>query len=414
MNTAERKNLMSEVGNFVRFIISELKPKGKILTPFNVITGAIILAGGVLIVIRFVKGLGATTNLSQDFPWGIWIGFDVMGGVAIAAGGYVIPFMVYILGLEKYHPIVRPAVLTGFLGYCFYGGALLLDLGRPWHVINPLIGNSFGLSSVLFLIAWHFFLYTICEFVEFSPAITEWLGWKRIRQIVGGLTVGAVIFGITLSTLHQSALGALFLMAPTKVHPLWYTNLPVLFFVSSIFGGLSMVIVESSISHKVFQVDPEHHASFDDIVVGLGKAAAGTLFLYFTLKIISIAHGNHWHLLNTSMGHWYLVELIGFVVIPCLLFTYGVRTRNVKLIQTVAFFTVVGVLLNRLNVSIIAFKWDAANRYVPSWMEIVITLAVICAEMWAFRWVVNRMPVLTEHKGWEEEDNVVQMKKEVA
>ena len=166
-------------------MLGELKPKGKLLTPFNVISIPIILLGAVLLVIRFTQGLGSVTNLTQDYPWGLWIGFDVVTGVAFAGGAYVITFMVYVLRLEKYHPIVRVTVLNGFLAYVFYAGALLLDLGRPWNVINPIIGNSFGVSSVLFLVAWHFMLYMIAEFIEFSPAIAEWLGWKRVRKILG-------------------------------------------------------------------------------------------------------------------------------------------------------------------------------------------------------------------------------------
>ena len=228
----------------IRFVLSELKPKGKMLTPFNVITGVIILSGLVMIAIRFAYGLGAVSNLSQNYPWGIWIGFDVVTGVAFAGGAYVLTFVVHILKVKKFEPIVRVTVLNGFLAYVFYAGALLLDLGRPWNVINPIIGNAFGLSSVLFLVAWHFLLYMICEFLEFSPAVAEWLNWPRARRILEGLTTGAVIFGITLSTLHQSGLGALFLLAPSKIHPLWYSgNIPVLFFVSSIFAGLSMVII---------------------------------------------------------------------------------------------------------------------------------------------------------------------------
>ena len=195
--------LVAEFKRFIKFFISELKPKGKIITPFNIISAGILALGSVLLVIRFTQGLGAVTNLSQDYPWGIWIGFDVVTGVAFAGGAYVITFMVYILRLEKYHPIVRITVLNGFLAYVFYAGALLLDLGRPWNVINPIIGNSFGVSSVMFLVAWHFMLYMLAEFIEFSPAIAEWLGWKKIRRILGTLTLGAVIFGITLSTLHQ-------------------------------------------------------------------------------------------------------------------------------------------------------------------------------------------------------------------
>jgi Ni/Fe-hydrogenase subunit HybB-like protein len=171
-----RPTLGEELGRSFRFVLSELKPKGKLLTPFNVITGAIIVTGLVIIVIRFAYGLASVTNLSQAYPWGIWIGFDVVTGVAFAGGAYVLTFAVHILKLKKFEPIVRVTVLNGFLAYVFYAGALLLDLGRPWNVVNPIIGNAFGLSSVLFLVAWHFLLYMICEFLEFSPAVAEWLG----------------------------------------------------------------------------------------------------------------------------------------------------------------------------------------------------------------------------------------------
>ena len=391
--------LKTEIKRSFNFLIGELKPKGKIFTVFNVVSTVIILLAAVLLTIRFAKGLGSITNLNQDYPWGLWIGFDVITGVAFAGGAYVITFLVYILRMEKYHSIVRVTVLNGFLAYVFYAGALLLDLGRPWNVINPVIGNSFGVSSVLFLVAWHFMLYMIAEFIEFSPAIAEWLGWKRIRKILGSLTLGAVIFGITLSTLHQSGLGALYLMAKTKIHPLWYTEfIPILFFVSSIFAGLSMVIFEGSISHKVFsdQISPEHRDSHDDIVIGLSKICAGTMFVYFFLKVLIFAHGQQWTLLNTPMGYWYLVEMLGFVLIPCILFVHGLKQSNASLIRYAAILTLIGIVLNRLNVSIIAFKWYEPVRYFPSWMEIEVTLAVIVAEIWVFRWIINRMPVLRE------------------
>ena len=386
-----------------KFILSELKPKGRLLTPFNIISGPIILLGLVLIVFRFAKGLGAATNLSQEFPWGIWIGFDVVTGVAFAAGAYVVTFMVYVLRMEKYHSIVRATVLNGFLAYVFYAGALSLDVGRPWKMINPIIGNSFGVSSVLFLVAWHFLLYMMAQFIEFSPAVAEWLGLRRLRKILGSMTVGAVVFGICLSMLHQSGLGALFLLAPAKIHPLWYTEyIPVLFIVSSVFAGMSIVIIEGTISHRVFrhQISPEHHAEHMDIMVGLSRLAAATLFVYFFLKLIILIHGMHWHELLTPMGYLYLVEVIGFVVLPFILFIAGARNRSRKLLLTAAIITAVGIILNRLNVSVIAFKWYAPVHYVPSWIEIVITLAVVFGEIWAFRWVANRMPVFMESPRW--------------
>jgi Ni/Fe-hydrogenase subunit HybB-like protein len=187
MNTVIATEEKRELKDILAFIHSELKPQGKLLTPFNIISGAIIILGAILVVYRLVKGLGAVTNLSQEFPWGIWIGFDVMVGVAFSGGAYVLTFVVYILQVEKYHSIIRATVLNGLLAYVFYGGAIFLDLGRWWNIANPLYGNEFGVNSVLFLFAWYFLLYTITEFVEFSPAIAEWLGMRKLRKFLGSL-----------------------------------------------------------------------------------------------------------------------------------------------------------------------------------------------------------------------------------
>jgi len=386
-----------------KFLSGELKPRGKFLTPFNIISIPVIALGIILIVIRFWKGLGSITNLTQEVPWGLWIGFDVVTGVAFAGGAYVLTFMVYILNMQKYHSIVRITVLNGFLAYVFYAGALLLDLGRPWNVINPIIGNSFGTSSVLFLVAWHFLLYMIAQLIEFSPAVAEWLGAKRARKILSGMTIAAVIFGITLSTLHQSGLGALYLMAKDKIHPLWYSEfIPILFFVSSVFAGLSMVIFEGSISNKVFssQISEKNHKAHNSIIIGLSKICAVAMFAYFFLQVLIFVHGKRWDLLNTPMGYWYLLEMFGFVLLPMMLFFYSYRRNNILLIKVAAILTMLGVILNRLNVTVIGFRWDAAIRYVPTWMELAVTLTVIFTEIWIFRWVINRMPVLRESPSW--------------
>ena len=386
-----------------RFLLSELRPKGRLLTPFNIISVPIMLLGAGLLVIRFARGLGSITNLNQDYPWGLWIGFDVVTGVAFAGGAYVVTFMVYVLRMEKYHAIVRVTVLNGFLAYLFYAGALLLDLGRPWNVINPIIGNSFGVSSVLFLVAWHFLLYMLAELIEFSPAVAEWLGLARARRVLNRLTLGAVIFGIALSTLHQSGLGALYLMAKGKIHPLWYSeSIPILFLVSSVFAGLSMVIFEGVISQRVFfgLVSRGHRERHDDIVLGLARICAGAMFVYLFLQGLAFLHGNRAPYLLTPMGAWYLVEMLGFVLVPCLLFTVAVRQRHLGLVRVAAVCTLVGIVLNRLNVSVIGFKWYETVRYVPSWMEIIVTLAVIFSEVWVFRFIVIRMPVLSETPAW--------------
>jgi Ni/Fe-hydrogenase subunit HybB-like protein len=314
--------------------------------------------------------------------------------------------MVYILNMKKYHSIVRITVLNGFLAYVFYAGALLLDLGRPWNVVNPIIGNSFGTSSVLFLVAWHFLLYMIAQLIEFSPAIAEWLGARRARKILSGMTVAAVIFGITLSTLHQSGLGALYLMAKEKIHPLWYSEfLPIMFFVSSIFAGLSMVIFEGSISHRVFaeHISEENHHAEKGIIIGLSKICTGTMFAYFFLQMLVFIHDQNYALLNTPMGYWYLMEMLGFVLLPMILYFISYRKRNVTLVKIASVMTMIGIILNRLNVTVIGFKWNAQVHYYPSWMEIAVTLAVIFTEIWIFRWIVNRLPVLQEPPAWTKE-----------
>jgi Ni/Fe-hydrogenase subunit HybB-like protein len=397
----EKPKLSKEILRFVKFMISEIKPKPPYFTPFNMITIPIILLGMVVLVIRFSKGLGAVTNLSQEFPWGFWIGFDVITGVALAGGAYVITFIVYVMRVEKYHPIANVTVLNGFLAYVFYAGALILDLGRPWNIINPIIGNSFGFNSVMFLVAWHFLMYMAAEFLEFSPVIAEWLGWKKIKKWLSAITLGAVIFGITLSTLHQSGLGALFLMAKAKIHPLWYSEfIPILFFASSIFAGFSMVIMEGTLSHRVLKdhIDEDHHSSHNEIIIGLAKFATVAIFVYYFFKLLTFLHNKQWTMLNDFWGFWFLVEVVGFVLIPGCMFAFGVKHRNVNIIRVGSIMAVLGVILNRLNVSIIAFKWDAPMKYYPSWQEIVVTLMIISIEIWAFRWVVSRMPVMRKSR----------------
>jgi Ni/Fe-hydrogenase subunit HybB-like protein len=252
----------------------------------------------------------------------------------------------------------------------------------------------------MFLVAWHFFVYTIALFVEFSPAIAEWAKVEKLRRFLVRLTLPTVILGFTISMLHQSGLGAMFLMAKPKIHPLWYSEyLPLLFFVSSIYAGLSMIIFEGTISHKVFGnlIGEKTHHAHEEIILGLAKAATITMFVYYFFQAFILLHdGERWKLVNGFWGFWYLVEIIGFVLIPCFMFAHAVRNRKFGLIKVASVITVLGVILNRLNVSIIAFKWDAVNKYYPSWEEIVITLMVVFIEVWVFRWIVTRMPVFSK------------------
>jgi len=388
---------------FFKFFINELKPKGKIITPFNVISAITILAAIVILVIRFKDGLGSVSDASQERPWGLWINFNVITGVAFAGGAYVVTFMVYILGLEKYRPIVRATVLYALLSYMFYAGALLLDLGRPWHIMNPLIGNSFGISAVLFLVAWHFILYMGSLLIEFSPTIAEWAGWLRQRKFLTSLTIGVVIFGITLSTLHQSGLGSLFLMAKPKIHPLWYSEfIPIQFFISSIFAGLSLVIIMEMINQRVFRKNMlyTYKSSHKPIMISLARICGVTMFVYFFISVLVFIHGKNLTYLNTFWGYWYLLEAVGFVLIPCICFIYAYRHNNLSLTRIAAFITAAGIILNRLNISTIAFRWYANDLQFPTWMEVVVSVAVIFTQILVFRWIARRMPVYTEFPHW--------------
>lgn len=376
-----------------------------LITPFNLIALIILCIGIPLAWIRFTEGLASTTNLTDNYPWGLWIGFDVLCGVALAAGGYVLASAVYLFGLKDYRPLVRPAILTGFLGYFFVVVGLCFDLGRPWRLPYPMF-VSFGVTSVMFLVGWHVALYLTVQFVEFCPTVFEWLGANKLRKWVMKLTIGATIFGVILSTLHQSALGALFLLAPGKVHPLWYSQfIPVFFFISSIAAGLSMVIVESMLSHRIFRTQVAGHdaSHIDRLVLGLGKAAAVVLFSYFCLKWIGVAHGQHWGLLLTPYGYWFLLEVLGFVLLPCLLFGYAVRKQSAALVRFASVLSVLGIVLNRLNVSVITFQWDMPDRYFPRWTEFAVTITIIMLGLLTFRWMVNRMPVLRDHPAYATE-----------
>jgi len=397
----------AEQTGFFRFIMYELKPKGKIITPFNVIAGITILVAAYILFFRFKDGLGSVIHASQDLPWGLWINFNVITGVAFAGGAFVVTFMVYIMGMEKYRPIVRATVLYALLSYMFYAGALLLDLGRPWKVINPIIGNSFGISSVLFLVAWHFLLYMGSLFIEFSPTVTEWAAWKRWRKIAVKMTLAVVIFGIALSTLHQSGLGALFLMAKPKIHPLWYSEfIPLLFFISSIFAGLSLVIIMETINQRVFKQEMafEFKSAHRSIMMSLARVCAVTMFVYLFMTILVFIHGNNFGFINTPYGYWYLVEVIGFVLIPCVIFLFGYNRRNLLLVRTAAIMAILGIVLNRLNISMIAYHWYDKGFHYPTWKEVVVSVAVIFVQILVFRWIIRRMPVYRGSPSWVKEE----------
>jgi Ni/Fe-hydrogenase subunit HybB-like protein len=372
-----------------------------LLSRFNIIAGVLIALGLYLSFLRFTGGLGAVTNLDHNNAWGFWIAFDLLCGVALAAGGYTTAATVEIFGMKKFHAALRPALLTAFLGYSMVVVALLYDVGRPWRLPYPFVISP-GPTSVLFEVGACVMLYLIVLFLEFTPMGLEWLGAKKLRRILVRLTLGLTILGVVLSTMHQSSLGALFLIAPWKLHPLWYSSyLPVFFFISSIAAGLSMVIFEGTLAHRAFSdvMDEEHKQTENDVVLGFGKGAAFVLAAYFAIKLFGVGLDDNWALLGTGYGLWFLLEMIGFVLLPCFLYVVGVRDRNVRLIRWTAALTVLGVILNRFNICLIAFNWHlpAEARYFPSWMEIGISVFVVTVGVVAYRFIVTRMPVFYEH-----------------
>jgi Ni/Fe-hydrogenase subunit HybB-like protein len=381
-------------------------PRKSLYTPFNLFAGAVVILGLYVTIRRFTGGLGAVTALDHSNPWGIWIGFDLLCGVALAAGGFVTSAGVYIFGLKKYHSAVRPAILTAFLGYALVVLALNYDVGRPWRLPYPFIASQ-GTTSLLFEVGACVALYLTVLFIEWTPAPLEWLGFRRVRNLVVGLTLLLTIFGVILSTLHQSSLGALFMIAPSKLHPLWYsTYLPVFFFVSAIVSGLSMVIFEGALTHRYFhdKMDQEHLEEKEGVVLGFSKAASLVLAGYFSIKLIGLAADNNWRYLTTGYGVWYLVELLGFVALPCFLYAVGARDKNFDLIKYTAGWTVLGIVVNRFNVSLIAFNYHLppAERYFPAWQEIVISIFVVTVGLLAFRFIITRMPILYTHPKYHE------------
>lgn len=380
----------------------------RLVTPFNIAALAVVAVGYPLIALRFARGLAAITHASNDYPWSLLLGWGLFSGVPLSATGYVMATAVYIFGYERYHPLVRLGVLTGFMGYLFAVIYLLIDIGRPWRIYYPM-AVSYGPTSVLFLVAWHVALYLTVQLLEFSPAILEWFEARRARKWAVRITIAMTIGGVILSTLHQSALGALFLLAPGKLHPLWYSPfIPVFFFVSSIYAGFAMVIAVSTAAARFLpeRADARFLLSLDRLTVGLGRGACVVLFVYFVLRWLGVAHDDNWALLRTPYGLWFLAEIFLFVLAPAIVLTAGVRNNDARTVRAGAFFALAGVILGRLNVSIIAFNWNLPGHLraiVPPLNEVLVVMAVAITHILVFRWILNRMPVMREHPAFGEE-----------
>jgi c(7)-type cytochrome triheme protein len=360
-----------------------------LLTFWRAVFVALMLAGAYATYVRFARGLGASTNLNDQFPWGLWIGFDVLVGVGLAAGGFVISAVVHIFHIERYRAMARPAILTAFLGYTLVSVALAFDVGQPWRIWHPLV--FWNPHSVMFEVAWCVMLYTNVLAIEFSPLVFERLGWQRPLRIVRALYVPFVLMGVLLSMMHQSSLGTMFLIVPDKLHGLWYTPwLPVFFFITAITAGLGMSIVESYLSQRA-----SGHRLDQRLLEGAARVAVVLLAVYALWKTEDLAgRGNLGLALRMSPESVMFWGEMGLgVFLPMLIFAVPALRRRPRALFLGAVLTVLGFVVNRLNVSITGLQGAAGAHYFPSAMELAVTAAFVAAGFGIFAWSVKHLNV---------------------
>jgi Ni/Fe-hydrogenase subunit HybB-like protein len=340
-------------------------------------------------VVRYTQGLGPSTHLSDKFPWGIWIGFDVLCGVMLAAGGFTLTAAVHILNIKRLHTIVRPTILTAFLGYLLVCVALMYDLGKPYNIWHPLIMRN--PHSVMFEVAYCVMLYTTVLALEFSPIVLERFNLQKPLKVIRAALIPLVICGVILSTLHQSSLGSLYLIVPEKLHPFWYTPLlPVFFFLSAIAVGLAMTIFESSMSAKHFGRQLEL-----PIIQELGRVLLVVLCIYGILRFEDLLHRGALKLVFRPGYETYLfwVELGLGLILPLLLLTRKSIRTTAGGLYVIAVLVVLGFVTNRLNVSITGLEASAGVRYIPKWTELAITAAIIAAGFALFGLATKYLPI---------------------
>lgn len=358
---------------------------------WTAVFAAIMLAGVYATYLRAVYGLAGSTNLNDQFAWGIWIGFDVLCGVGLAAGGFTLVAIVHIFNIEKYKPILRPTILTSFLGYSLVVVALLFDLGRPDRLWHPMVMQN--PHSVMFEVAWCVMLYSTVLVLEFAPAVFEKFGWQTPLRLLRFISAPVVIAGVVLSTLHQSSLGTMYLIVPHKLYALWYSPmLPLMFYVSAIAVGLAMAIFESWHSSRAF-----HRELQMPLLTGMGRGLAVVLSVYLTMRLVDLFRRGAMPLAfdNTIEAQLFALEILLMLVPMALLFRDHVRRHPVALYWC-AVSVILGFVCNRLNVSVTGMERGSGTTYIPAWTEVAITLSIIAAGFASFRFLAERLPVF-EH-----------------
>ena len=363
------------------------------ISPAVVVLGGLFVLGLVAAIIRYVNGLGAITNLNDNTAWGLWISFDLLCGVALASGAFITASMVHLFGGERFRPLLRPAILTGFLGYLLVILALMVDLGRPdriWHLI--IFWNT---DSVMFEVGWCVMLYTLVLALEFSPLVFERLGLEAPRRLIHALVIPLAIAGATLSTLHQSSLGSLFVILPEELHKIWFTPLlPLMFWLTAVAVGPAMVILESTISSRVFQ-----RGLHLDLLGDLAKVIPFVLAAYIAVKFGDLAGSGELDLLvdwDLESGLFWL-EIIGFVALPMVLFSLRAVRESSGWLLFSALLVIGGVILSRFAVSLIALgRPEFAASYVPHPLEFAVTVGVVATGVAAFALVARYLPLFVE------------------
>lgn len=367
------------------------------LTFWKSIAIIILVIAAYSIIIRFTYGLGAVTNLKDEFPWGLWIGFDILCGVGLAAGGFTLCGLVYIFNIKDFKPIIRPAILTAFLGYLLVIIALLVDLGRPYRIWHAII--MWNQRSVMFEVAWCVMLYTTVLALEFSPAILEKLKWKFPLKIVKSITIPLVLAGVILSTLHQSSLGSLYLIVPNKLYGLWYSPLlPVFFFLSALTIGFAMVIIESYLSAKAFNRQLEL-----PLLIRLGNVIPMLLLIQLVLKFIDFSNRGVLHLLIIPRNETYFfyLEILLSLIIPMVMLLFSKIRFSRSGLFYASLIAVLGFIVNRMNVSITGMEAGSGALYSPNWMEFFITLGVVTLGFIAFSYAVKYLNIFEVPKTQE-------------
>lgn len=364
------------------------------LTFWKLVFLFLMAAGLYATFVRFTQGLGASTNLSDQFPWGIWISFDVLCGVMLAAGGFTLTAAVHILNIKRLHSIIRPTILTAFLGYILVCAALMYDLGKPYNIWHPLIMRN--PHSVMFEVAYCVMLYTTVLALEFSPIVLERFNLQKPLKVVRAILIPLVICGVILSTLHQSSLGTLYLIVPEKLHPFWYSPLlPVFFFVSAIAVGLAMTIFESSLSSKHFGLQLEL-----PVLRELGRVLVVVLGVYGILRFEDLANRGALKLAFDAGYETYLfwLEIVLAIILPLVLLVQKRVRNSANGLYFAAVSVVLGFITNRMNVSITGFEGSTGVRYFPKWSELAVTGMIIGIGFAAFGLAVKYLPIFPKEQ----------------